>query len=57
MSKGLKKSNWMADENPSKPVAKIASTTHELILYDQLNMRDKELLEKSQIVLSQSKLH
>ena len=47
----------MSDDNPKKPVGKIANTTHELILYDQLNRKDKELLEKSQIVLSQSKLH
>ena len=47
-NKALKKSNWMADENPTKSgPTKIANTTHELILYDQLNSRDKELLEKS----------
>ena len=42
----------MNNRDPNKPVCKIANTTQELILYDQLNMKDKELLEKSQLVLS-----
>lgn len=36
---------------------KITTTTEELIAYDRLNARDKELLEKSQVVLGLSKLY
>lgn len=36
---------------------KIAQTTEELIAFDRLNPRDKELLEKSQVVLGLSKLY
>lgn len=35
----------------------IATTTEELIAYDRLGARDKELLEKSQVVLGLSKLY
>ena len=42
---------------PRRGPTKIAQTTEELIAYDRLNPRDKELLEKSQVVLGLSKLY
>ena len=35
----------------------IAQNTNEMIAYDKLNARDKELLEKSQVILGLSKLY
>ena len=40
-----------------KGPTQIAQTTEELIAYDRLNPRDKELLEKSQVILGLSKLY
>ena len=42
---------------PRRGPTKIAQTTEELIAFDRLNARDKELLEKSQVVLGLSKLY